>query len=274
MRAERTTQVSRRGRRDNGLDAQSFVPLRDVDPRVGEHLLDVLAAAGIAAYLEPTSDTDSYTRAVSLPSPPSDRLWVDRAARPDATSLIAEHADDDPAPPPRSTRSGPPRDLDEDATWAQIVADYHRSSESPVPPWPTNEDRDDDADDGAGKDDQDKDAAGKERADSDRVAWADEVAEPSGRLRKRTPAVPDDPADHFVPPPPPPVPRLQQATLAALVCIAVGAMLLVAPGVLDLGVDVSFVLGVFAIVGGVGMLVFRMRERPPFDEGPDDGAVV
>ncbi len=253
--------MSRRGRRDNGLDAQSFVPLRDVDPRVGEHLLDVLAAAGIAAYLEPTSDTDSYTRAVSLPSPPSDRLWVDRASRPDATSLVAEHADDDMAPP-RSARARSSRDLDEDATWAQIVADYDRSSDSPVPPWPANEDTD--GREGKDTDDDDRDA----------VAWADEDTRPSGRLRKRAPDAPDDPADHFVPPPPPPVPRLQQATLAALVCIAVGAMLLVAPGVLDLGADISFVLGVFGIVAGVGMLVFRMRERPPFDQGPDDGAVV
>ena len=31
-----------RGRRDNGLDAALWSPLRDVDPRVGEHLLDVL----------------------------------------------------------------------------------------------------------------------------------------------------------------------------------------------------------------------------------------
>ena len=38
---------SRRGRRDNGLDAAAFVPLLDVDPRVGEHLLDVLASAGV-----------------------------------------------------------------------------------------------------------------------------------------------------------------------------------------------------------------------------------
>ena len=43
----------RRGRRDNGLDAAAFVPLVDVDPRVGEHLLDVLASAGVPAFLEP-----------------------------------------------------------------------------------------------------------------------------------------------------------------------------------------------------------------------------
>ena len=46
----------RRGRRDNGLDATLWTPLRDVDPPVGEHFLDVLAAAGIVAYLEHATD--------------------------------------------------------------------------------------------------------------------------------------------------------------------------------------------------------------------------
>ena len=75
------TGEGRRGRRDNGLDAAAFVPLLDVDPRVGEHLLDVLASAGVPAYLEPSADVEPYTRALSLPSPPTDRLWVDRDQR-------------------------------------------------------------------------------------------------------------------------------------------------------------------------------------------------
>src|SRR5919107_1186176 len=44
----------RRGRRDNGLIASQYDPIGDVDPRVGEHLLDVLAGDGIAAYLQPS----------------------------------------------------------------------------------------------------------------------------------------------------------------------------------------------------------------------------
>ncbi len=148
--------MTRRGRRDNGLDATSYVPLRDVDPRVGEHLLELLREAGIAAYLEPTSDVDSYTRAISLPSPPSDRLWVDRAARPDAYSLVVEHADADSADgSPGSTRRSARAEadqaaetsrLDEAAIWAQIVANYNRAIESPVPPWPAHEDADPAAD--------------------------------------------------------------------------------------------------------------------------------
>lgn len=68
-----------RGRRDNGLDATEFVATADVDPRVGEHLLDVLALAGIAAYLQPSADLHPITRTTTLPSRPTDRLFVDRS---------------------------------------------------------------------------------------------------------------------------------------------------------------------------------------------------
>lgn len=265
---------NRRGRRDNGLDASSFVPLRDVDPRVGEHLLDLLREAGIAAYLEPTSDVDSYTRAVSLPSPPSDRLWVDRAARPDAHSLVLEHADDDsPAARRRARRSDVNRS-DEEAIWAQIVADYDRGTDSPVPPWPADEDAGRDADDEAAADDGDRDKLEDLADEPDSEPPGDPDPAPRTRREQAADSRRDNPDDHYLPPPPPPVPHLQRATLYALVLIAFGATLLVAPGALDLGRDVSFVFGVLGIVTGVGMLVYRMRERPPFDEGPDDGAVV
>jgi len=110
-----------RGRRDNGLDAALWSPVRDVDPRVGEHLLDLLEAAGIAAYLEPATDVDSYTRSVSLPSPPADRLYVDRARRSDADVLVDRHAEalpETPAPPVRDELT------DTDAEFARIVAAF------------------------------------------------------------------------------------------------------------------------------------------------------
>lgn len=260
--------AGRRGRRDNGLDASSFVPLRDVDPRVGEHLLDLLREAGIAAYLEPSSDVDNYTRAVSLPSPPSDRLYVDRAARPDAQSLVVGHEDDDPADvaagsAARERGSAASERLDERAIWAQIVADYDRVSESPVPPWPVHEDTD-----------RDEPTGVPDRAADTDPDLLPSDKEPQTRRERANDPRSDNPDDHYLPPPPPPVPRLQRVTLYALVLIAAGAMFLVAPGTLDFGADVSFVLGVLGIVTGVGMLVYRMRERPPFGEGPDDGAVV
>ncbi|TKJ30446.1 hypothetical protein [Blastococcus sp. CCUG 61487] len=131
-----------RGRRDNGLPATSWSPLRDVDPRVGEYLLDVLEAAGIAAYLAPSTDVGPYTREVSLPSPPSDRLFVDRSRQSEARVLVERHGDEHPK---RRAEPVPVRsDLDEDAEWSRIVAAYEaehgttggdeQPSEAPPPP--------------------------------------------------------------------------------------------------------------------------------------------
>lgn len=237
----------RRGRRDNGLDASAFIPLRDVDPRVGEHLLDVLREAGIAAYLEPTSDVDAYTRAISLPSPPSDRLWVDRTTRPEAAVLVDEHADDH-APDPAAR---------ERAAWAQIVADFDRDTGAKVPPWPVSEDDD-------------------RRSTAEERIPLDLSEDPPATTRREQVAQErrENPEDHYQPPPPPPVPPLSRHTLYALLLIAAGATLLVAPGLIGVAGEAGFIFGVLGIVAGVGMLVYRMRERPPFDDGPDDGAVV
>jgi hypothetical protein len=167
-----TPEPGSRGRRDNGLTATSFLSVGDVDPRVGEHLLDVLYLNGIAAYLQPTVDYDAVTRAVSLPRQPTDRLWADRRRADDARALVAaEAASADivtghPAPgsgaPPTTPGAAPatPGAVDEDAAWAEIVAFFHQDSASPrdpgpgphrgsvgstpvVPPWPAQEDLDD-----------------------------------------------------------------------------------------------------------------------------------
>jgi hypothetical protein len=81
----------------------------------------------------------------------------------------------------------------------------------------------------------------------------------------------DLPEEHFEPPPPPPLPVLAPASLYSLVLIAIGAVLIIAPGRVGLTVDTGLVLGVGALIGGVGVLVSRMRDRS--DDG-DDGAVV
>jgi hypothetical protein len=222
----------RRGRRDNGLDAALWTPVRDVDPRVGEHLLDLLRDAGIAAYLEPSADVEPYTRTVSLPSPPSDRLFVDRARAAEGRAVVDRHVDEPAQERTRAART-PRRDIDEDAEWARIVAAFEAEhgrtvveEQHPAPPPPA-------------------------------------PAEPE---------VLDRPDEHFEPPPPPPVPAPAPAALYAVLLIAAGAVLIIAPRVLGLTVDLGLVLGVAAVVGGVGVLVSRMRDRTA-DDG-DDGAVV
>jgi hypothetical protein len=230
-----------RGRRDNGLDATLWSPLRDVDPRVGEHLLDLLQAAGIAAYLEPSADVGPYTRTVFLPSPPLDRLFVDRSRRVEARGVVDEHvppgSDRDqvgdrrrgPASEPAAVRP----DLDEDAEWARIVAAFEAENGRPAEP------------------EQPSDAPPPP---------------------PHEPAVLDRPDEHFEPPVPPPIPAPAPASLYAVLIVAAGLLLLAAPGVLGLSSDVGLVLGVAAIAGGAALLVSRMRDRSP-DDG-DDGAVV
>ncbi len=81
---------ARRGRRDNGLDAAEYAAAGDVDPRVGEHLLDVLGLRGIAAYLQPAADVNPITRSTTLPARPTDRLYVDRVHLDTARSYLRQ----------------------------------------------------------------------------------------------------------------------------------------------------------------------------------------
>ncbi|MET0764437.1 MAG: hypothetical protein ABWY29_06200 [Blastococcus sp.] len=226
-----------RGRRDNGLDAVLWSPLRDVDPRVGEHLLDVLEAAGIAAYLEPSADVGEYTRTVFLPSPPLDRLFVDRSRRAEARGVVDENAPrgaDEAAPAaPGVRRDGPEPSIDEDAEWAGIVAAFEAEHGHPL------------------------------------VTGELSDAPPP---TPHEPDVLDRPDEHYEPPPAPPLPVPGPTSLYAMLLVAGGLLLIGAPGVLGLSADLGLVLGVAAIAGGVAMVVSRMRDRSA-DDG-DDGAVV
>ena len=229
----------RRGRRDNGLDATLWTPLRDVDPRGGEHLLDVLEAAGIAAYLEPSSDVGPYTRTVFLPSPPTDRLFVDRARRGEARSLVDQHVDEHarPVPEPAAVRADDEQkrdpEIDEDAEWARIVAAFEAEHGRVVPD-----------------------------------ALPSEAPPPP----PHEPSVLDLPEEHYEPPPAPPLPVPAPASLYAFLLVVAGVVLVGVPSVIGLSSDVGLLLGVVFIGGGAAVLVSRMRERS-MDDG-DDGAVV
>jgi hypothetical protein len=235
-----------RGRRDNGLDAALWTPLRDVDPRVGEHLLDLLREAGIAAYLEPSADVSPYTRTVYLPSPPSDRLFVDRARDAEARGLVDRNADEharrrQPARPLR-------RDLDEEAEWRRIVAALE-------------------AEPGLGGTDAEPTGeAGTEPATEPSPAPSPAVTAPA------EPDLLELPEEHYEPPAPPPLRPPAPASLYAVLLIAAGALLIIAPQLINLSGDTALVLGVAGVAAGVAVLVSRMRERST-DDG-DDGAVV
>jgi hypothetical protein len=229
---------ARRGRRDNGLDAVLWSPVRDVDPRIGEHLLDVLHAVGIAAYLEPSADVGPYTRTVFLPSPPTDRLFVDRARSAEARTLVEQQVGRESAaggvPERASVRREIREDLDEDAEWARIVSSFEAEhGRAPVDEKPVD-------------------------------------APPPA---PHEPEILDRPDEHYEPPPPPPLPVPAPASLYAVLLVIAGVVLVGAPGLLNLSRDVGLVLGVLVIAGGVALLVSRMRERSTEDDG-DDGAVV
>ena len=201
-------------------------------------------AVGIAAYLEPSSDVEPYTRSVSLPSPPSDRLFVDRARRAEARTVVDQHV---PAGA-ESPRAGPGRPRPEPA----------RAGRRPPRP-------------GRG---------GRVGGASSRPSRPRTAAPSSTTRRPPCPIRPvqhevpilDRPDEHYEPPPPPPLPVPAPASLYAVLLVAFGLLLVGAPGVLRLSADVGLILGVTAIAGGVAMLVSRMRDRS--DDDGDDGAVV
>ena len=68
-----------RGRRDNGLDSERFAPVADIDPRLSDHLLDVLGLREVPAYVEPAP----ASQPASL-----DRLYVAAEQTGDARAVL------------------------------------------------------------------------------------------------------------------------------------------------------------------------------------------
>ena len=244
---------------DNGLFAASYVPLTDVRPDVGSHLLIALGRARIAAYLDPAPD-DATGR----------RLFVAAAERSDARTIVAaavrglgdEKADaaldsglatadgdggdtgdtqatDKPSPAGRVT--DPLDGLDTDAAFAELVSDWHIDTIAAV-----------------------REAERElRREDAD---WRERLVRPA----VEEPVWLDD--DHYVPPPPPPLPRLAAPTVGAMALLAVSILLLGLGGAFGLATDLTMLLGVLGVLVGAWMLFMRLREHP--EDEDDDGAVV
>jgi hypothetical protein len=102
------------------------------------------------------------------------------------------------------------------------------------------------------------------------------VAGPGRDAAEPTAPTPEPPTedddDHYVPPEPPPFPRLRPGAVVALVLFAMGALLLLAPGLVGIAPRVATPLALISLSCGIGWLVLRMRTGPPPDSGPDDGA--
>ena len=80
---------------------------------------------------------------------------------------------------------------------------------------------------------------------------------------------------HFVPPEPPPVPRPRRRTVVALLFLTLGLLMLINPGLFQVGPDAVRFLGIVSVAGGFGLLVHGLRPRagdPDDADGWDDGA--
>jgi len=267
-----TDKPLRRGRRDNGLEASEYAVAADLDPRIGEHLLDVLALAKIAAYLQPTSDLDPVTRSSMLPARPTDRLYVDRAHLEEAREY-ARRLETGNDPLDSDAAEGGKLD-DFESRWQELVAQLESDAA----------DRTADPDRGM---DTERGADQTAESDSDTSWKAKDFQLP--RIRTALPlgeeptlldaldADYDDGDESFVPPEPPPVPKISQAAAISLGLIGLGVLVLVWPQLLVyLNIrdpEVALVVAaVFLVAGSVG-LVLRLRAAPD-EEDPDDGARV
>jgi hypothetical protein len=281
--------------------ASDYAPVGDVDPRIGEHLLDVLGAARIAAYLQPSTDMHPITRTTSLPSRPTDRLFVDREHLATAQEYLRQvtvgiervTATERESTPDRETADretagdrdkggagdavGPDRMAgteldgpDVDAAWQQIVAGFHVTIDPTDPPWPQSEE----LANGAPRLLPHIEAA-TEPPPEPRLLRRAEPAEPSllDALDTFGATLPADDDEGYTPPPPPPLPRISAAAGMGVAAIAFGLLLFVWPGLLPLDGDTVLVLAFGAIVAGFGTLIWRLRPGDD-DDDLDDGARV
>jgi hypothetical protein len=222
------------GRLDNGLRAPAYVPLTDVDPDVGQHLLSALGRARIAAYLGPVPATESEQR----------RLFVASEERVDARTIVAAAVRALGAEQPEIAGGPDPlAGVDTDSAFQALVADWKIDTIAAVR----------DAERDLTREDADWRARLIKPQAADEV-WLDE--------------------DHYIPPPPPPLPRLAAPTIIAMSVLAISIMLLGLGGQFGLASDFTLVLGIAGLLLGAGILFTRVREYRRDDEDGDDGAAI
>lgn len=243
----------RHGRRDNGLTAAEYAVVGDVDPRVGEHLLDLLALDGIAAYLGPTTDLHPVTRTTTLPDRPIDRLYVDRAHLEAARGYLRQLGED----------RREPTDLDD--AWAAIVAGFD-ADVGPHRSWPAAEDVPVSPAAPAG-------SLPVRPPGRTGPSATDERSLLDG-LDTFGAGLPED-EEGYTPPTPPPMPRPAVPTVLGVIGIVGGLVLVLNPELLSIASSTAMLLGFVAILGGFVTLLLRLRPGDDDDDTyPDDGARV
>lgn len=166
----------------------------------------------------------------------------------------ADRPDDDDEPDraewlPTDPQANAPADA-EALAWESIVASYDEPA-APIGHWPASEDLD--------------------------TSWQPpargEVVEPEPAADPLPEG--DEDEGHFVPPPPPPIPVVHPLTLWSWIALIGGIVALLGAPIFGYELSGGWALvAVLLLVGGFVSLVARMRDSPPTDSGPDDGAVV
>lgn len=152
----------------------------------------------------------------------------------------------------------------DDAEWERIVASLRGPDTEGSSDWPDSEDATDNPGEAT-----DSVTAGPDATAPDEqvIIWRGSTEDIDAEIER---AVPDE---HFVPPEPPPLPRADAITWAAWIGAIGAPLLLVLLTAFGVSSGLIVVGAVAAFLGGVAILVSRMRSnRDPFD--PDDGAVV
>jgi hypothetical protein len=258
------------GSRGNGLTAGGWARVADCDPRVADELLSLLADAAIAACAAPSPGERGGYLEVRLPRRPVDRLYVDAARRGDAERLVRTRLGE-----PLGQLTGPASPSANDETFDAIVAGW---SVEQVGDWPEAEN--------LRPGDLPPSQQRRRRTDPPPPVTPQRLEpgllDPGGLLYDTPPGDgprPQDPFEdddnHYEPPPPPPGPPLRTATKYAWLAVALGVLALVAVP-LDWVTDTQLadVLGGLLVLGGVGSLVWHLRDDDSPRDGPDDGAVV
>jgi hypothetical protein len=188
---------------------------------------------------------DAGIAAYTKPSVGRDQLYVDATETGRAREVVQRTTDD--------------------AIFTELIA--HLQDDDGRHPWPAAEDVDPRPDDeettaiivSAAVTDADTAEADRVRRDADR----DDDAER------------DSEHDHYIPPEPGPAPKLDWISKLAWTGLIGGPVVLLVAALLGAGRGgrlLAFAL--LAFVAGFLTLVFRMKDRPPIDDTPDDGAVV
>jgi len=236
-------------RRDNGLHAPSYDRLRDVETHLVDGLLERLRDVDVAAYSAPTPGRRGPYGDTVIPGGPSDAVWVDSRRRDEARLVTDRYLEEVAA----------------EIAWAGIVADFDLESTDEVPRWPASEDLPEP--EGTQESTPEGDPT---ESSATYTSFEDLRAAPPA-----PPAVRPDPDEHFEPPPPPPLPQVDTVGRFAWAGALGGPLLLVVAALFGIPLaGWAGLLAMAAFMAGFVTLVARMKDRPPTDSGPDDGAVV